>query len=80
MKKEKKIHICASEQSREVKKSKSNIKRSCDGCEMASDGVLQNPKYRYMSSLFNSSSFEASTAQYDAKTISMYIFKFQNKF
>ena len=46
-----KIHICASEQLSEVKKSKSNIKRPCDACEMASDGVLQRAKYRYMSSL-----------------------------
>ena len=68
-------NICASEQSSEVKKSKSNIKRPCDACEMASDGVMQRAKYRYMSSLFNSSFTEASTAHYDAKTIPVSIFK-----
>ena len=58
-----------------MKKSRSIINKPCDACEMASDGVLQRAKYKYMSTLFNSSSPEASTAYYDAKTTPMYIFK-----
>ena len=70
-----KRNICALNQISEVKKSKTNIQRPSDACEMARDVVLQSARYKDMSSLFNSTTPKSSTVHYDAKAIPMSLFK-----